>query len=66
MVNSVALDVNHCFVFALRESYPLTGGDENAFPTFAIAKNDKVFWQAFANFVGRNSRHVFGDIFCIL
>ncbi len=51
MMNAIALDVNHGFVFRFSESYSLASGDKYSLPTLAIAKNDKVFWQALANFV---------------
>ncbi len=51
MMNPMTLDMYHGIVFSLGKSYPLACRNKYSLPTLAIAKNDKVFWQALANFV---------------
>jgi hypothetical protein len=54
VVDSVALDVNHGFMFCLCKGDALASG------------NQKVPWKVFADFVWRDSWHVLRDVFKIL
>jgi hypothetical protein len=65
-MDSVALDVNHDFVFRLFKGDALASGDENAVSCLIVSQDDQVLWKIFANLVLWNPWHIVRDVFGVL
>ncbi len=66
MVDSVALDVNHGFMFRLCKGNALASGDENAVSCLIVSQDDEVFWKVLADLVFWDPWHIAWDVLGVL
>ncbi len=66
MVDSVALDVNHGFMFCLCKGNTLASGDKNSVSCLVVTKDYQVPWQAVADLVWWDPWHIVRNVFGVL